>query len=313
MHPPKRADTSSGTVEIPRATLRESERAARTKPPLLRGEISKSVDEEFIELPVPVAPSEQADEICVLQVDDDPAVMDLTKSCLERIDDDIAVTTTTSVVAALDWLGDGEFDCIISDYEMPNTTGIEFLEIVREQYPDVPFILFTGKGSEEVASEAIAAGVTDYMQKSGGVDQYEVLANRIEIAVEQYRTQQQFWDALTWYQRLVEQDLAGVFIVQDGTFVYVNGRLAEMFGYSQSELIGEPPRRIAGDEEDTIGQVVDRNCTTDGSFKDSFSGQRADGTAVPVEIHGGRIQYEGEPGCIGILWDHRDRAESEQT
>ncbi|MFW5938625.1 MAG: PAS domain S-box protein, partial [Halanaeroarchaeum sp.] len=51
-----------------------------------------------------------------------------------------------------------------------------------------PFILFTGKGSEDVASDAIAAGVTDYLQKERGSGQYTVLANRIENAVDQYRT-----------------------------------------------------------------------------------------------------------------------------
>ncbi len=50
--------------------------------------------------------------------------------------------------------------------------GIEFLEAVREGHRDLPFILYTGKGSEEVASDAISAGVTDYLQKGSGTDQY---------------------------------------------------------------------------------------------------------------------------------------------
>ena len=72
---------------------------------------------------------------------------------------------------------------------MPAKNGIGFLEEVRETDPDLPFILFTGKGSEEVAGDAIAAGATDYLQKGSGTDQYTVLANRIQNAVEQYRSQ----------------------------------------------------------------------------------------------------------------------------
>lgn len=45
---------------------------------------------------------------------------------------------------------------------MPGQTGIEFLEVVRDQYANLPFILFTGQGSDEIASDAISAGVTDY-------------------------------------------------------------------------------------------------------------------------------------------------------
>jgi DNA-binding NtrC family response regulator len=72
---------------------------------------------------------------------------------------------------------------IISDYDMPGMDGLEFLRTVRETRPDLPFILFTGKGSEAVASEAIAADVTHYFQKRSGPEQYELLANRIENAV----------------------------------------------------------------------------------------------------------------------------------
>jgi DNA-binding response OmpR family regulator len=67
-------------------------------------------------------------------------------------------------------------------------SGIELLETVRETYPDLPFVLFTETGSEEVASEAISAGVTDYLQKGGGSEQYALLANRIENAVQAHRT-----------------------------------------------------------------------------------------------------------------------------
>jgi PAS domain S-box-containing protein len=76
----------------------------------------------------------------------------------------------------------------VSDYEIPGQNGIQFLDTVREDHPELPFILFTGKGSEAVASEAIARGVTDYLQKDSGVEQFELLANRIRNAVSQYRT-----------------------------------------------------------------------------------------------------------------------------
>jgi len=292
------------TVEITRSALRGGRRAARERPPLFRGNLSEPIDEETIEAPVPVAASMDGREVRVLHVDDDPEFNDLTSTFLERIDEGFSLVSVTSAVEALGRLQDGEFDCIVSDYEMPNTNGIEFLEIVREQYPDLPFILLTGKGSEEVASEAIAAGVTDYMQKGSGTDRYEVLANRIRNAVDRYRTRQQFWQALSWYRRLVEQDLTGVFIVQDREFVYVNERLADIFEYSQSELVGESPLVLADDaNEGTLSEIVELDEPHDETFQVEFTGVRPDGTEVPVEVHGGRIQYDGAPGCIGILWD----------
>lgn len=129
------------------------------------------------------------ESISVLHVEDDPTFADLTATFLRREDDRFSVKTAADASEGFDRLADEGFDCIVSDYDMPGKNGIEFLKGVREIHPDLPFILFTGKGSEEVASDAISAGATDYMQK-GGADQYALLANRIQNIVEQYRNKQ---------------------------------------------------------------------------------------------------------------------------
>ncbi|WP_283402090.1 GAF domain-containing protein [Halorubrum sp. DM2] len=134
--------------------------------------------------------SPHPDAIRVLHVDDDPDLAELAATYLEREDDRIDVETATDATEGLDRVADGDVDCVVSDYNMPGRNGIEFLETVREERPELPFILYTGKGSEEVASDAIASGVTDYLQKESGTGQYAVLANRVTNAVEQYRTGQ---------------------------------------------------------------------------------------------------------------------------
>jgi PAS domain S-box-containing protein len=126
--------------------------------------------------------------IRVLHVDDEPGVAETTAHFLEREDDRLDVEPATSVDEGLDRLAETAFDCIVSDYDMPGRNGIEFLDTIRAEAPELPFILFTGKGSEEIASEAISAGVTDYLQKSGGREQYTLLANRIVNAVESDRS-----------------------------------------------------------------------------------------------------------------------------
>lgn len=129
--------------------------------------------------------------IRVLFVDDEQRLVEVAARFLEDLRETFVVVTETSASDALDRLDhEGVPDCIVSDYRMPGLDGLEFLEAVREGYPDVPFVLSTGKGSEEVASEAISAGVTDYLRKDTGTDQYAVLANRIENAVAQRRAEQ---------------------------------------------------------------------------------------------------------------------------
>ena len=124
-------------------------------------------------------------EIRILHVDDEPDFADLVKTLLKREDDRFTVETATNADEGLERIHDRPPDCVVSDYNMPGMDGIEFLRALREEHPNLPFILFTGKGSEDVAGDALRADATDYIQKQSGSEQYELLANRIENAVSQ--------------------------------------------------------------------------------------------------------------------------------
>jgi PAS domain S-box-containing protein len=178
-----------------------------------------------------------SDAVRLLHVDDEPDFAETAAAFLERENDRLCVETASSAAEALDRLEASTFDCIVSDYDMPGRNGIEFLEAVREEYPELPLILFTGKGSEEVASDAISAGVTDYLQKEGGTDQYTLLANRIENAV----SARQSATAARRRRHRLEQILKTVpsCVVQldcDGQFVFANQRAVDVLGLSQSEV-----------------------------------------------------------------------------
>ncbi|THE66680.1 response regulator [Salinadaptatus halalkaliphilus] len=141
--------------------------------------------------------------ISVLVVDNEPGFADLAAEMLEREREDIAAESATSGPDALARLDEQPIDCIVSDYEMPDLSGLELLERVRERDPELPFILFTGRGSEDVASEAIAAGVTQYLQKESGSEQYALLANQITNAVSRYRTETALRESERRYERTV--------------------------------------------------------------------------------------------------------------
>ncbi|ELY64920.1 bacterio-opsin activator domain-containing protein [Natrinema versiforme] len=143
------------------------------------------------------------ERITVLVVDNEPGFADLAGEMLERERESIVAETATDGAAALAAIERRDVDCIVSDYEMPAMTGLELLGRVREDDPDLPFILFTGRGSEEIASEAIAAGVTQYLQKESGKKQYALLANQITNAVAQYRTETELRESERRYEQTV--------------------------------------------------------------------------------------------------------------
>jgi PAS domain S-box-containing protein len=181
--------------------------------------------------------SKTVNPIRVLHVDDEPDLSDMVATFLEREDDRLTVCTATSANEGLETIDEADVDCIVSDYDMPSTNGIEFLEAVRESHPELPFILYTGKGSEEVAADAISAGVTDYLQKDRGTEQYAILANRITNAVSAQ------WSAIESEQNRyrLERILKTIpsCVVQldyEGRFIFANDRAVEVLGLEESEL-----------------------------------------------------------------------------
>ncbi len=178
--------------------------------------------------------------ISVLQVDDDSAFAEMAADFLERENERFTVDVATSGSEAFDKLAENDYDCIVSDYQMPGWNGVDFLETTRENHPDLPFILFTGKGSEDVASKAISAGATDYIQKQQGTSQYEVLANRIENNVARLRAELDVVSTEHRYRRLIEQTSEVIAILDpNGIYQYLSPSATEVIGYAPHELIGE--------------------------------------------------------------------------
>ncbi|HWQ67817.1 MAG TPA: PAS domain S-box protein [Methanospirillum sp.] len=123
------------------------------------------------------------EKIRILSIDDDPVLLDVAKQFLDRVEG-FEVTTAENAINALQLLSHQEFDVIISDYEMDQMNGIELLKHLRATGETIPFIIFTGKGQEEVVIEALNNGADFYLQKG---DQpgalFAELSNKIQQVV----------------------------------------------------------------------------------------------------------------------------------
>ncbi|QLH82880.1 GAF domain-containing protein [Halosimplex pelagicum] len=209
-------------------------------------------------------------DVRVLHVDDDEDLAAIASDYLERESDRLSVATVTDPERALERVRSESFDCVVSDYQMPGMCGFQLLEAVRGEYPDLPFILFTGKGSEEVASEAVSAGVTDYLQKETGTEQYAVLANRVENAVAAARAEERAerQERITALVRDIDRRL-----VEADTVAAVDRAVCEAFADSETyrfAWIGEPDpetgeiaaRAAAGGADEYLDGVTVRHDDT---------------------------------------------------
>ena len=105
--------------------------------------------------------------IHVLHVDDDSSLLEISKLMLLDLDSSLKVDCVCCVDEAFKKLTAGHYDVVISDYEMPQKNGLQFLTQLREENNQLPFILFTGKGREEVALKALNLGADTYHNKQG--------------------------------------------------------------------------------------------------------------------------------------------------
>ncbi|MDZ7849605.1 MAG: PAS domain S-box protein [Halodesulfurarchaeum sp.] len=255
-------------------------------------------------------------EISVLVVEDDPDLLEILAEHLEREDDRFSVYTAPAARAGETLLAEIPIDCIIADYALPGENGLDFLETVRASHPDLPFILYTGKGSESVASEAMKAGVTDYFVKGTSTEQYTRLANRVVNAVEHRRAQEQLTAAEERYRTLFEELNEGAVLCElcrdetgdpvDYEIIDANAAVEELFDVSKSAIVGERVTALLGTEEppnlDRLAAVIETGESV--RFE----------TSIPGFDHHFRVSaFSPRPGQVAAIFaDITDRIERER-
>ncbi|MGF3522725.1 MAG: PAS domain S-box protein [Candidatus Bathyarchaeia archaeon] len=146
-----------------------------------------------------------AKPIRVLHVDDDSSFLEISKEILQT-ENNFEVDHALSVDEAFQKLKGGVYDVVVADYEMPKKDGLYFLGELKKS-KDIPFILFTGKGREEVAIKALNLGADYYLNKQGSPQTvYGELAHAIRLLAERAKTRYE----LAWQRDILESVTANV-------------------------------------------------------------------------------------------------------
>ena len=177
--------------------------------------------------------------IDILCVDDDPDFLEITKRMVER-SGAISIDTASSAENALAMMEHRAYDVIVSDYQMPRTDGIEFLKTLRTSGNTTPFIIFTGRGREEIVIRAYDSGADFYVQKGGDLKaQFRELEHKIVQAVRIHEAESAFRESEERYRSVVENASEGIVVVQDERILYANPRALEMVEATPDEVTGK--------------------------------------------------------------------------
>lgn len=124
----------------------------------------------------------ELEAIRILVVEDEVDDARFALDAIEASGREVTVEVTPYAERALELLSDRTFDCVLLDYRLPRMDGIEFVTQLRDRGIDLPIVVFTGRGSEEIADELFSAGVDAYLDKDEGDD--ERVRATIEDAIE---------------------------------------------------------------------------------------------------------------------------------
>lgn len=225
------------------------------------------------------------------------------------------VDTEESLVAALD---SGSWQVVLSDFSMPGFSPLAALAILLERGLDLPFIIVSGTIGEETAVAGMRAGVHDFVMKANLTRLVPAIEREIKEAsarLAKRTAEEELRESEARFRTLTERSLVGVFIIQSGSFLYVNPTMAEMFGYSAADMVGRmSPLDLAQPADHKL--VADwMRGRLDGDTKAAhitFRGRKKDGPEITCESLGRRLEYQRQPAIIGTMLDITERKRSEE-
>lgn len=247
----------------------------------------------------------------VLYVDDEPALLDIGRLFLEKTSE-FKVITASSAKEGLELIQQYHPDAIVSDYQMSGMDGIGFLKEVRKDSL-VPFIMFTGRGSEIVAMDATNNGADYYIQKGANPRAlFAELTYKLRLALSDRRDEKEEQIAKKTIRTLIDKAYNAIIIHNvEGRILDVNENMLTMFRISREEALKLTIADLTGPQSpvDIRSDILDNVLAGHDQFL-VWQGRRPhDGSLFKIEKFLTRINFGNK---MYILCNIRDIAESEE-
>jgi len=251
----------------------------------------------------------------ILYVDDEPGLLEVVKQCLE-MEGEFQVDTAVSVKEAKKITRKKVYDVIVSDYIMPGKNGLDFLRELRADGNTIPFIIFTGKGREEVAVNALNLGVDQYINKVGEPETvYLELSHGIRKALQRKRANQRIRESEQKFRNIFESASdAMIYLDRTGRILDVNQKAISVFGGSKKELVGKHFTKVGILSPKDVSKLMK-------AFADGLAGKHAfvsvsiknrRGQKVSLECQGSLMKTSSENALLVIARDVTKRKQAEE-
>ncbi len=250
----------------------------------------------------------------ILIIEDDPEHAELIRMGFRRHDEFFLDFASTGE-EGLEMIAGCSYDLISVDLVLPGIGGLDVLVRIRKFDPDIPVVMVSGHGTTEMAVVAFENRATKYVVKS--MESFKSLPYIFENLILEARFAAQKRDLGARIERserihrnIVENALAGIYILQDGVFKQVNPKLGEIFGCTPQSLIGMPFWELVRPDDMECISKLERDGVAPSPVYESKV-LRKDGTCRWIEFRTVPIEYEGRRAILGNLLDITLRKEQE--
>jgi len=237
------------------------------------------------------------DTIRILVIDDEAAIRSLAITVLRQEFPNLHPVEAANALELSQALEGPGFDFVVTDYRLGWSNGIEVLRAVKRRWPDCPVIMVTGSSNEEIAVEAMKAGLDDYVTKSPS--HFARLTAAARSVMERARARKESTAQLQLHTAALQAAANGIILTEpDGTISWVNPAFTALTGYGPEEVIGKNPRLLqSGKQDPSFYADLWQTISSGNVWAGELINQRKDGTLyheemtiTPVRDTGGAIR-----------------------
>ncbi|MBU0571422.1 MAG: response regulator [Candidatus Omnitrophica bacterium] len=241
-------------------------------------------------------------KINILLVEDNPDHQELMKKALMEFEKDYQIDAVSSGKEALRKTREKDYSLILLDYNLPDINGMEVLREINESGKDVPIVMITGAGNEQIAVEAMKLGAYDYITKTRGyLSTFPMVIKksieRHRLKAEKERAIASLTEAKLYTDNIIKSMIDTLIVVDpSGKIRSINKVASDLLGYKENELIGKPIDAIFAEEEEEEAMPFKgtrmKRLIEEGSIKDyEMTYKTKSGEKIPVSLSGS-VMYE---------------------